>query len=145
MMILAGGPFWIGRKAGAPRPSLAACAVADAAIRPAMMTITFFIRLRVLAREFLCIGTAVGVWRTVAIALKRDGGHSDYRSLGKPPFKIVVFRLAFSQPIRRPRAPDDDHVVVVHCGSSSPDCSRTMYSAYQSGQFLSACPIRASC
>src|SRR4051794_35986428 len=47
--------------------------------------------------------------------------------------------------VRRAHAPDDNHVVVVHCGSSSPDCSRTMYSAYQSGQFLSACPIRASC
>src|SRR5258705_5232174 len=34
---------------------------------------------------------------------------------------------------------DDDHVVVVYCGSS-PDCSRTMYSAYQSGQFASCCP-----
>ena len=40
---------------------------------------------------------------------------------------------------------DDDHVVVVHFGSSSPVCSRTMYSAYQSGQFGSACPVRASC
>ena len=28
-----------------------------------------------------------------------------------------------------------------HCGSSSPDCSRTMYSAYHSGQFSSYCPL----
>jgi hypothetical protein len=32
-----------------------------------------------------------------------------------------------------------------YCGSSSPDCSRTIYSAYQSGQFGSAFPVRASC
>src|SRR6201987_3784403 len=42
-------------------------------------------------------------------------------------------------------AADDDHVVVVHFGSSSPACSRTMYSAYQSGQFGSALPMRFSC
>ena len=30
-------------------------------------------------------------------------------------------------------------------GRSSPDCSRTMYSAYQSGQFGSSAPIRFSC
>jgi hypothetical protein len=33
---------------------------------------------------------------------------------------------------------------VVYCGSSSPDCSRTMYSAYRSGQFGSALPMRFS-
>jgi hypothetical protein len=33
------------------------------------------------------------------------------------------------------RAADDDHFAVVYFGSSSPACSRTMYSAYQSGQF----------
>jgi hypothetical protein len=38
-----------------------------------------------------------------------------------------------------------EHQVFVHCGNSSPDCSRTMYSAYQSGQFASRCPVRASC
>src|SRR5258708_12609102 len=42
-------------------------------------------------------------------------------------------------------AADDDYVVVVYSGGSSPDCSRTMYSAYQSGQFGSACPVRDSC
>ena len=36
---------------------------------------------------------------------------------------------------RRAAADDDDVVVVAHVGSSSPACSRTMYSAYQSGQF----------
>jgi putative iron-dependent peroxidase len=32
-----------------------------------------------------------------------------------------------------------------YIGSSSPACSRTMYSAYQSGQFGSALPMRFSC
>ena len=34
---------------------------------------------------------------------------------------------------------------VVHCGSTSPAFSATMYAAYQSGQFASACPMRFSC
>ena len=42
--------------------------------------------------------------------------------------------------LARRAAADHDHVVVAHCGSSSPDCSVTMYSAYQSGQFASASP-----
>ncbi len=48
---------------------------------------------------------------------------------------------------RRPclAGPDDDCVVVGHCGSSSPVCSRTVYSAYQSDQFGSAEPTRFSC
>jgi hypothetical protein len=33
---------------------------------------------------------------------------------------------------------------LVYCGNFSPVCSRTMYSAYQSGQFLSACPLLSS-
>ncbi len=41
---------------------------------------------------------------------------------------------------------DEDHVLVVHCGSSPPACSATMYAAYQSGQFSSRWPpVRASC
>jgi hypothetical protein len=38
-----------------------------------------------------------------------------------------------------------DRSLPFYCGSSSPDCSRTMYSAYQSGQLGSAFPIRALC
>ena len=49
--------------------------------------------------------------------------------------------------LARRAAADDDHVVVAaHVGSSSPACSRTMYSAYQSGQFgvgLRRCASRA--
>src|SRR5260221_1113819 len=43
------------------------------------------------------------------------------------------------------RRADDDNVVVPHVGSSVPACSATMYSAYQSGQFASRCPVRFSC
>jgi hypothetical protein len=35
---------------------------------------------------------------------------------------------------RRAAADDDDVVAAAHDGSSLPACSRTMYSAYQSGQ-----------
>src|SRR5450755_3422520 len=48
--------------------------------------------------------------------------------------------------LARSASTEDDHVVVHrHDGSSSPACSRTMYSAYQSGQSGSARPMRASC
>ena len=40
---------------------------------------------------------------------------------------------------------DDDHVVVAYLGSSVPACSATMYSAYQSDQLASRCPVRFSC
>src|SRR6185369_17143732 len=42
-------------------------------------------------------------------------------------------------------AVDDDQVLVVYWGNSLPDCSATMYAAYQSGQFSSRCPVRFSC
>jgi len=45
----------------------------------------------------------------------------------------------------RAGAYDDYVVVAAHVGSSSPPCSRTMNSAYQSGQFGSASPVRFSC
>ena len=44
-----------------------------------------------------------------------------------------------------PGAAENDHVAVAHVGSSVPACSATMYSAYQSGQFASASPMRFSC
>ena len=37
------------------------------------------------------------------------------------------------------------HLRDAYVGSSVPACSATMYSAYQSGQFASACPMRFSC
>jgi hypothetical protein len=39
----------------------------------------------------------------------------------------------------------DDQAAIVHSGNASPDCSRTMYLAYQSGQLGSDFPIRCSC
>ena len=41
-------------------------------------------------------------------------------------------------------AVDDDHIEVAHRGDSFPACSATIYSAYQSGQFVSRCPVRFS-
>ena len=32
-----------------------------------------------------------------------------------------------------------------YCGGAAPDCSLTMYAAYQSDQFASRCPVRFSC
>src|SRR6202011_5719990 len=46
---------------------------------------------------------------------------------------------------RRAGAEHDHVIVAVHVGSSSPARSRTMYSAYQSGQSGSAWPVRSSC
>src|SRR5918995_6193509 len=50
----------------------------------------------------------------------------------------VGLRRAHQHDGRRPR-------LLLHNGSSPPDCSFTMYSAYQSGQFSSRSPVRASC
>jgi hypothetical protein len=66
--------------------------VSDAAADQAM---------RVFACEFLRVGTAIGMRRAVAIALKCDSGDSDRRRLSKPFFKIVVFGFA----IRKAHAP----------------------------------------
>src|ERR1700681_3232796 len=52
---------------------------------------------RVVAREFLGIGTGVRMWCTIGITFKGNGRHGDDRAFGKPLFKIVIFRLAFSQ------------------------------------------------
>ena len=49
---------------------------------------------------------------------------------------------AFCDPSGGPRV---DAVVAAHDGSALPACSRAMYSAYQSGQFGSAAPMRFSC
>src|SRR5512134_2128063 len=46
---------------------------------------------------------------------------------------------------RRAAADDDDIVAAAHDGSFLPACSRTMYSAYQSGQSASCWPVRFSC
>ena len=53
---------------------------------------------------------------------------------------LDVFRVAGCGAVA-----DADRVLAVYCGSSLPACSRTMYSAYQSGQFGSAFPILGLC
>src|SRR5262245_42585905 len=51
----------------------------------------------VFAGEFFGIGAGLRMWRTIGIAFKRDGGHSNDRRFGQPLFKLVILRLAFSQ------------------------------------------------
>ena len=53
---------------------------------------------RILAREFLGIGTRVRMGRTVGVTLERNGGHGDDRTFGESFLELVVFSLAFSQP-----------------------------------------------
>src|SRR5437870_6256859 len=64
--------------------------------------------MRILAREFLSIGAAVWMWRTIGIAFEGNGGHADDRTLGKPPFRILVFGLALSQREAPPVVMDHD-------------------------------------
>ena len=73
---------------------------------------------RVLAREFLGVGSWLRVRRAIGIAFEGDRGHGDDRAFGEPLFQIVVFRLAFGQI----RAASDN------CGSRwrrDPGCRRT--------------------
>ena len=51
---------------------------------------------RVFARKLFGIGRGVRVRGTIGITFKGDRGHRDDRKSGKPPFKVVVFRFAFS-------------------------------------------------
>ena len=62
---------------------------------------------RILAREFLGIGTAVRVWCTMSITFKSHGGHSNDRTFRQPLFGIVILRFAFSQ--AKPPAVIMDH------------------------------------
>src|SRR5205823_13881140 len=45
--------------------------------------------MRILAREFLSIGAAVWMWRTIGITLEGNGGHADDRTSGQLLFQIV--------------------------------------------------------
>src|SRR5262245_8807104 len=62
----------------------------------------------VLAREFLCIGTAVLVGCAISITFKGDRGHCDHRTFSKPLFKLVILRLAFGQAQSPAVIVDDD-------------------------------------
>lgn len=50
-------------------------------------------------------------------------------------------------PIKVPgrRLPEPGIAGPLYCGGSAPDCSATMYLAYQSAQFASCWPVRFSC
>lgn len=52
---------------------------------------------RVSAREFLGVGTAVGMGCAIGITLKGNGRHCDHGSFGQPVFQNVIFRLAMYQ------------------------------------------------
>jgi hypothetical protein len=49
------------------------------------------------AGECFGIRTGIRVWCAIGVTFKGDGGRGDDRTLGKPLFQIVIFRLAFSQ------------------------------------------------
>src|SRR5215472_8888286 len=51
---------------------------------------------RVFAGESVDVGAGVWVRRAVGVALEGDGGHGDGWQGGKPPFQVVVLRLARS-------------------------------------------------
>ena len=71
---------------------------------------------RISAREFLGIGIAVRVWRTICITFKGNGGHGDDRTFGKPLFRIVMFRVASPSLPRQPAA----HPFLHRGGQSGP-------------------------
>src|SRR2546425_9682899 len=48
---------------------------------------------RIFAREFLGIGTAVGVWCTIGVTFKGNGGHGDDWAFGKSLFQTVILWL----------------------------------------------------
>jgi hypothetical protein len=48
-------------------------------------------------REFLGLRTGIRMWCSIGITLKSNGWHGDDRAFGKPLFKIIIFRLVFSQ------------------------------------------------
>ena len=52
---------------------------------------------RILAREFLRVGTWLRVRRAVGIAFKSNRGYSDHWARGETLFEIIIFRLTFSQ------------------------------------------------
>src|SRR5438552_1832706 len=68
--------------------------------------------MRILAREFLGIGAAVRMWRTICIAFEGNGGHAYERALGQPLFQIVVSGLAFNEREPPPTVMDHDGDVI---------------------------------
>ena len=58
---------------------------------------------------------------------------------------VAVAAAVLLMPALADAADDDDVVAAAHDGSCLPDCSATMYAAYQSGQSASRWPVRFSC
>jgi hypothetical protein len=52
---------------------------------------------RIFAREFLRVRARFRMRRSISITFEGNCGYGDDRTCGKPLFKIIVFRLAFSQ------------------------------------------------
>jgi hypothetical protein len=57
--------------------------------------------MRALAGELLSVDGGIRVWRAIRIAFEGDGGHGDDRSLGQPPFKVLILVLTFCQAERQ--------------------------------------------
>ncbi len=67
---------------------------------------------RVLAGELLGVGSGIRVWCAIRVTLEGDGGHGDDRSLGKPPFEVLILWLTFCQ-AKPPSVVVDDDIDVV--------------------------------
>jgi hypothetical protein len=49
----------------------------------------------VTARELRSVSRSIRVRRAIGITFQSDGWHGDRRSLGKPVFQSIIFRLTF--------------------------------------------------
>src|SRR5208337_5029657 len=52
---------------------------------------------RIFAGELACVSARLRVWGAVRVTFEGNDGHSDCGTLSKPPFDIVIFRLALGQ------------------------------------------------
>jgi len=66
----------------------------------------------VFAGEFLRVRTGPRVRCAIGIAFERDGRDADHRELRKPPFQIVIFRLALREAESPAVIVDDDGYVI---------------------------------
>ena len=75
----------------------------------------------IFAREFFGIRTGIRVRSSISIPFEGDGGHADDRTLGKPHFQIVIFRLALgkTEPPAVVMNDDGDVVRIIEGGRAS--------------------------
>ena len=66
-------------------------------LRQIVTNATFNYSVRISAREFPGIRASIRVWCTIGITFKGNGGHSDYRTCGKPLFQLVVLPVSRSK------------------------------------------------